>query len=187
MKTIWFTFFCIALSGTAGFASLKQENGGPRFEDYPAAVWRGEVALLNRRSHALARKFRTVIGEQLRTEGVNFAGHYTLASAGCGTGCSITAVIDARTGRAYFPNEFNGWTGIVGDYEVPEGEDWWTYRAGSRLLKATGRPRIGKLDDERYGPSGIYFYEWKNNHLRLVKFTPVGSYPNADPPGGPGH
>ncbi len=162
-----------------------QEARGFRFEDYPAVVWRGKPAPLNLRSHPLARKFRTVMRQQLQ-EGVNFAGHYTLASAGCGTGCSITAVLDARTGQAWFPNELNGWTGIVGDYEIPEGEDSWTYRPDSRLLKAVGRPHIGKLGEERYGPSGIYYYEWKNNRLHQVKFTHVGSYPEADPPGGPG-
>lgn len=28
-------------------------------------------------------------------------------------------------------------------------------------------------------PSGIYYYEWKNDGLRLVKLKPVGSYPDA--------
>jgi hypothetical protein len=44
-----------------------------------------------------------------------------------------------------------------------------------------GRPRIGNLKDERYGPSGIYFYEWANDRLRLVKVVKVGSYPTRDP------
>ena len=178
--------FCLALCAFVESPSVGHEVGAPSFESYPAVVWRGKVAPLNLRSHPLARKFRTVIREQLQTEGVNFAGHYTLASVGCGTGCSITAVVDARTGQAFFPNQLNGWTGIVGDYDPPEDEDPWTYRAGSRLLKAIGRPHVGKLGEERYGPSGIYFYEWKNNRLRQVKFTHVGSYPEADPPGGPG-
>jgi hypothetical protein len=121
--------------------------------------------------------------QQIKDEGVNFAGRYTLASVGCGTGCSVSAIIDARNGRAYFPGELNGWTSIVGDYDPPEGEDLWTYRADSRLLKAVGRPNIGREGEERYGPSGIYYYEWAQNRLRLVKFVPVGSYPEADPAG----
>lgn len=99
---------------------------------------------------------------------------------GCGTGCSITGIIDARTGRACFPHELNGWTGIVGDYEFPEGEEQGMFRANSRLLRAVGRPNIGNVTEERHGPSGIYFYDWVNNRLRLVQFTPVGSYPEAD-------
>jgi hypothetical protein len=125
-RSLSFIFLCLVFAVTVdcfSFAQAFAQNlPGPRFEDYAAAVWRGKIAPLDLRSHALARKFRTVIREQREEAGVNFAGHYTIASAGCGTGCSITAVVDARTGKAYFPNEFNGWTGIVGDYEMPEGE-----------------------------------------------------------------
>jgi hypothetical protein len=166
----------------AQMRSLGQETEAPRFESYQVAVWRGRVAPLNLRSHSLARLYRTLIREQVREEGVNFAGHYTLASVGCGTGCSTTAIVDARTGTAFFPNELNGWTSIVGDYEIPDGEDQRMYRADSRLLRAIGRPNIGRPDEERHGPSGIYYYEWKENRLRVVKFTAVGSYPEADPP-----
>jgi hypothetical protein len=168
------------LPGTAPAQEAKSD--APRFEDYPVAVWRGKVAPLDQPSHPLARKFRTLMRRQIKEAGVNFAGHYTLASVGCGTGCSITAFIDARNGRAFFPNELTGWTGIVGDYDPPEGEEPWTYRPGSTLLRAVGRPNIGKVGEERYGASGIYYYEWKKNRLRLVKFIPVGSYPHADPP-----
>jgi len=42
-----------------------------------------------------------------------------------------------------------------------------------------GRPRVGNLKDERYGPNGIYFYEWANDRLRLVKVIKVGSYPTT--------
>jgi hypothetical protein len=183
MRTLRFTFACLALAAACAAHARAQDGAAPRFEDYPAAVRRGRVAPLDLRSHPLARTYRTLLRRQLREEGVNFAGRYTLASVGCGTGCSVSAVIDARNGRAYFPREFNGWTGIVGDYDLPEGEDTWTYRAGSRLLRVVGRPNIGGPQEERYGPSGIYYYEWAGDRLRLVKFTHVGSYPEADPPG----
>lgn len=184
MKVLYLIFAACLLSLALNFPSLTlaQETGAPRFEDYTVAVRGGKVAPLNLRSHPLARKFRTILGQQVREEGVNFAGHYTLASAGCGTGCSIISLIDARSGRAYFPDALSGWTGIVGDYEPPEGEEPWMFRAESRLLRIIGRPNIGRTREERYGPSGIYYYEWRNRRLRLVRFTPVGSYPEADPP-----
>lgn len=182
MRTAWFIFSCFALAVTVGVSSLAQEGGAPAFEAYPVAVWRGRVAPLDHHSHPLARVYRTRIREQLRAEGVNFAGHYTLASVGCGTGCSITAIVEARSGKAYFPDALSGWTGIVGDYEIPEGEEQRMFSAKSRLLRAVGRPNIGGINEERHGPSGIYYYEWTNNRLRLVKFTHVGSYPDADPP-----
>lgn len=183
MRTLRFFIACLSLAAAADVRLLAQKTGEPRFEDYRAAVRRGPAAPLDLRSHPLARKYRTLLRQQLREEGVNFAGRYTIASAGCGTGCSISAVIDTRNGRAYFPRELTGWTGIVGDYDVPEGEEPWTYRAGSRLLRLVGRPNIGEPQEERHGPSGIYYYEWTGDRLRLVHFTHVGSYPDADPPG----
>lgn len=73
-----------------------------------------------------------------------------MAVVGCGTGCSVTAIIDARNGKAFFPRVLDGWTSIVGDYEIPNGEDVRTSHANSRLIKAIGRPRLGV--EERWGP-----------------------------------
>ena len=172
----------------AGFAlvvifqasSPSQKNGPPRFQNYSADVWAGKPAPLNLRSHPLARMYRTSIREQLHEAGINFAGHYTIAVMGCGTGCSITAIVDARSGRAYFPRVFEGWTVEIGEYQFGENEDVRTFRTDSRLLKIIGRPRLGA--DQRWGPSGIYYYEWKNNRLRQVHFVPAGSYPKPDTP-----
>lgn len=182
MKALRLIIALLALAAAAGVRPLAQQPAGPRFEDYGANVWRGRAAPLDLRSHPLAGKYRTLMRRQLRDEGVNFAGRYTLATAGCGTGCSIGAVIDARSGRAYFPKELLGWTSIVGDYDPPEGEEGWGFRPDSRLLRLIGRPNIGGAGEERHGPSGIYYYEWTGNSLRLVRFIHVGSYPEADPP-----
>src|SRR4051812_35607375 len=154
---------CVALAASPASHPRAQQSAAsrskaPRFKEYRVAVSRGRVTPLNLRSHTLARRYRTLLRGQQRDEGVNFAGRYTIASVGCGTGCSITAIVDAHTGKAYFPTELNGWTGIVGDYEPPEGEEPWTYHANSRLLRATGRPNIGDPLEERHGPSGIYYY-----------------------------
>jgi hypothetical protein len=184
MKKLCFTLACLAFVFAFSPRSMRaQGTDEPRLEDYAAVVSRGRFAPLDlQRSHPFARRYRTMIRRQIREEGVNFAGHYNLASAGCGTGCAIGAIIDAHTGRAYFPKELYGWTSIVGDYDPPEGEDLWTFRPGSRLLRGLGRPNIGRAGEERHGPSGIYYYEWTGERLRLVKFTHVGSYPTADPP-----
>jgi hypothetical protein len=175
-RCCWVLLITIAIYSALEPAAYPQEL---RFRAYRMDVWRGRVAPLNLRSHPLARKFRTLIREQMRDAGVNFAGHYTMASMGCGTGCSITAIVDARNGIAYFPEQLNAWTGIVGDYRYAENEEPWSYHANSRLLRAIGREHRGPTAEEHYGPSGIYYYEWKNNRLRLVKLKPVGSYPDA--------
>ena len=186
-KTLSLLMVCVALAASPVSSPRAQQSAAsnskaPRFRNYRVAVRRGRVAPLDLRSHALARHYRTLLRQQQRDEGVNFAGRYTLASVGCGTGCSITAIIDARDGKAHFPPQLEGWTGIVGDYDAPEGEEPWEYHADSRLLRATGRPTIGRASEERHGPSGIYYYAWDGARLRQVGFTPVGSYPDADPP-----
>jgi hypothetical protein len=173
------TAFLIAISLVATVALPHgRASDTPRFENYSADVYAGKPAPLNLRSHRLARMYRTSIREQLREEGINFAGHYTLAVMGCGTGCSISAIIDARNGHAYFPRVFEGWTSVIGEYQFQEGEDIRTFKANSRLIKAIGRPRLSA--SEAWGPSGVYYYEWTNNQLRQVHFVPAGSYPKSD-------
>lgn len=179
-KTFCLAFAFVALGVFVSSRSLAQKPDAPRFEDYPEDVWAGKAVLLDLRSHPLARTFRTRLREDMKAEGINFAGHYTFATVACGAGCSINAIIDARTGRAFFPKTLNGWTGIVGDFDRYEEYEQQS-RADSRLLRMLGRPNIGRKNEERYGPSGVYYYEWINNRLQLVKFVHVGSYPKADP------
>lgn len=169
----------LALLLSSPLALPAQKSEPPTFETYPADVYAGKPAPLKVNSHPLARTYRTSIREQLRDEGINFAGHYTLAVMGCGTGCSITAIVDARNGRAYFPQVFNGWTSVTGDYIFAEGEDIRTFRTNSTLIKIIGRPRLGPT--ERWGPSGVYYYEWKDNQLRQLSYVSTSSHPHADP------
>jgi len=147
---------------------VGQSGGAPDFKQYPADVYAGKPAPLNVRSHRMARTYRTSIREQLHEQGINFAGRYTIAVMGCGTGCSITAIVDARNGNAYFPRVLAGWY-VEPGVDLAEGEDVRTFRTDSRLLKIIGAPRLSA--DERWGPSGVYFYEWKNNQLRQVHFA----------------
>ncbi|HEY0078651.1 MAG TPA: hypothetical protein VGB73_08395 [Pyrinomonadaceae bacterium] len=182
-KILRLTVACFALVVTLDERASAQQADAPRFEDYRVVVWRGSVAPLKMRSHRLARSYRTIIREQRAEAGINFAGHYTFVSAGCGTGCSINGIIDARTGRAYFPRELTGWTISIGDYQLQEGEDdFRVFRSDSRLLKIVGRPNTGRMGEERQGASGVYYYEWANNRLRLLKVIRAASYPQPDQP-----
>ena|SRR5690242_1421573 len=150
---------------------VSQTAGTPDFKQYPADVYAGKPAPLNLHSHRMARTYRTSIREQLQEKGIDFAGHYTIAVIGCGTGCSITAIVDARNGKAYFPPALDGWNVETGVYDFADNEDVQTFRADSRLLKIIGAPRLGA--DQGWGPGGIYYYEWKNNRLRQVRFRPT--------------
>jgi hypothetical protein len=63
-------------------------------------VYTGPIAAprLDRNATPEAWRLRTMIRQGARN-GPNFAGHYTVASWGCGTECQMHAVLDARTGK----------------------------------------------------------------------------------------
>jgi len=139
----------------------------PKFSQYPASVQRPRVTAINFKTNPDARPFRTRLSEGLRN-GVNFAGHYALVGWGCGTGCISGAIVDTRTGKVYWPEQFNAF-GVLytdGNYAYPPVE----YKKNSRLLVIHGIP--GEKDDDAPAkPSGSYYYEWKNNRLRQVRFV----------------
>ena len=61
-------------------------------------AYTGEPAPVNFESNPDAKLFRTTITNQVE-EGVNFAGHYTVATWGCGTSCRGYAIVDVITGN----------------------------------------------------------------------------------------
>jgi hypothetical protein len=132
---------------------LAQQNRLPRFEDFPASEeFKGKVAPV-KLSSARARKFRTVLKENA-SKGVNFAGHYVIATWGCGADCLEFAIIDARTGRVYFTPSLLTVAGLP-----DQKEDRLQFRKDSRLLIV-----VGARNEEG---GGKYYYEWKNNQLEL--------------------
>ena len=149
-------------------SAFAQRDRLPTFRQYPAKVERATARSIDfRNSDPGARSFRTRLTDGLR-RGVNFAGRYILVGWGCGTGCSSAAVIDGRTGRVYFPKQIGGIaTGIAnGDYV----EESVRYRKNSRLLIISGVPEA-QLDGPEL-PDRDYYYEWRNNGLRLIRSVP---------------
>lgn len=65
--------------------------------DTNVEIFEEKLALVNFDSQPEAKLFQTTITEQ-SSEGPNFAGHYTVATWGCGTDCQGFAIIDAITG-----------------------------------------------------------------------------------------
>jgi hypothetical protein len=164
-KLLLATLCLCALSATA----LAQADASPRFQDYRAPVYKGRVARVDVNGSAQARGYRTRLREGAR-RGVNFAGHYTLHTWSCGTGCLQTAFIDARTGAATFPAPLNGFIACYWDAKPVESlEEALQFRRDSRLLVMSGYPsgERGKDDPE----AGLYYYEWAGGELKLVKFV----------------
>lgn len=138
----------------------------PRFSQFSATVERTRAKKVDFRGSPGASTFRTRLNQAFR-EGTDFAGHYKVAGWGCGTGCISGAVIDTRNGRVYFPIELYalsvGW--FSGEYESRP----LKYRSNSRMLILSGIP--GSEDGAREQPWGDYYYEWKNNRFRQLKYV----------------
>lgn len=95
------------------------------------------------------------------TRGANFAGHYTIADWGCGTGCAIYVIVDNRTGKIYAPPEISRVDLGIGGPE---------YRANSSLMVLANCP-----DPKIYGLKNCLrkLYKWNGSRLVLLKTEPV--------------
>ena len=137
----------------------------------------GKPAKVDIKSHPHAHKFRTMLRQGVEN-GVNFAGHYIIATWGCGTSCLELGIIDAHTGKVFFPKELVRVIGIsAGDFESvgwteEEGDCLFKtadilsigFRKESSLLVAFGFPH----DDSTEHELGFYYFSWEDNKLELL-------------------
>src|ERR1044072_38911 len=136
--------------------SVVYRKNAPAFFSCREPVYKGRIAAVKINSK-YSRTYRTVLRESVKENGVNFAGHYTLATWFCGTNCNQMAVIDVKTGQTYFTP---GLMSVV--MGVPNQTlDMTEFKANSRLLKV-----VGRTNGKDYG---TWFYEWKNNQFKLVR------------------
>ncbi len=131
--------------------------GPPEFKDLPAVEqFAGKPAPVDLKSGSKARRFRTVLRDGAKT-GPNFAGHYTVVKWGCGTACAEFAIVDAKTGRVYFPTtiKFNSYA------LVHDGTEPFQFQKDSALFIIVGEPdETDKL--------GVYYYKWTGSDLKLI-------------------
>ena len=150
-------------------------TNAPRFEDFPATAYLGRNATPKLQSDATTKMFRTRLA-QWAEEKPNFAGHYILATWGCGTDCTQIAIIDAQSGRVFHPAEVT--TNVAANIHqdlLKSGNLWHAsgsikFRNDSALLVLIGMP------EERTKDRGISYYVWEHNRLRLVRFVPKAWY-----------
>ncbi len=158
MKLLLATLGLCLVASTA----FAQTDNVPRFESYPAQVYKGRVAPV-RINNPRSRTFKTRLREGAK-DGVNFAGHYTVVQWGCGAGCLDAAIVDAKTGGVYFPGEtsdFSVWFWGDKDYDALQ------FKPNSRLIVLSGSP-ASELNraEPKYG---LFYYEWTGNGLKLIK------------------
>jgi hypothetical protein len=140
----------------------------PQFEAFQVKEkFDGSVAKPDVRSHPRSRMFRTVIREGAK-DGPNFAGHYTILGWGCGAGCVSLAIVDAKTGRVFHPENLQTVDNFNVDYDAFEPPDGRLvkYRLDSRLLVV-----IGGINEDP-ARRGISYFVWEGEKLRRIRFAP---------------
>ena len=143
-------------------------SDAPSFAAYPAKVYVGHNAKLKISNDPEARLYRTRLREW-STEKVNFAGHYILATWGCGTDCVQIMFIDAKSGKVFHPAGIKSNVAVnVHDELLTGGRSWYGegslhFQPNSELLVLIGAP------EEDMARRGISYYAWHNDQLKLVR------------------
>ena len=143
----------------------------PHFEEYKVSPYHGKNAIFH--IAGSSRNFRTRIKAWSEVP-ANFAGHFILATWGCGTNCTQLVIIDAVTGRVFQPQGLSSIDATNVQQELLESGDFWhepgsiKFRKGSRLLMLVGAPQ------EDASRRGISYYVWNGTKLVLVRFVKKG-------------
>jgi hypothetical protein len=140
------------------FIDAAKVASPPRFADFPArpVSLKPAAALM---TNGLARRFRTELRRQA-AGGPNFAGHFTIATWGCGSSCFQFAIVDARTGQV-FGDEFPAFaTDHAKEMNGPP------FRLNSRLIILTGAMNE---DEDR---EGVHYAVWTGRSLKFIRFVP---------------
>jgi hypothetical protein len=174
---------CTTAGAMAGncIKAASVPKSGPQFASFAAAPENiAKPAPVMLKGNNAARRFGTALTMAER-EGPNFAGHYTIASWGCGTGCLDWGVIDAKTGKAVFDPKLRGVTDFASDWTnydvVTKGYealgantqkfDLLLFRRDSALLVVLGAPGEDEARD------GIGYYHWTGTAFEQVRFIPA--------------
>jgi hypothetical protein len=160
LKRFLLLFFASFILSTGYSQKLLSQSviNSLSFESFPVEkIICNSSAPINLSNNSNAYKFRTVLTEGAK-QGVNFAGHYTIVTWGCGTSCQVLAVIDRQTGQVYFPE-------IVASVG-------FDYKIDSSLLIVNPSQNLQKVPEQyrqTYGETT--YYKWENN-----QFIPLSNF-----------
>lgn len=122
-----------------------------------------------------ARYYRTVIGERSKS-GPNFAGHYTVVTWGAGLGNFSIVVVDARTGKMFFP-PFES-VSRASYFEI-DNNDPPGYRIDSKLFAFLGCPGKEYEGCSNWDKDGFYVYSFEHERFKLLKFVKRDEFEQA--------
>lgn len=147
--------FATLVSGAV--SSVARAESLPKFEDCPVAI-ESKHANVPRLifTDAKSRHYSSIIRDAAK-EPINFAGHYVLATWGCGAGCVMAAAIDTNSGRV------TSLPFTVSDWPLDITEPL-AYRADSCLLIAHG-------SRNESSEHGTYYYGFDGKAFNLRAST----------------
>jgi hypothetical protein len=147
---------------------------------YPANIYTSELKDIDIFSSNSARMFRTAIRYDLESQGVNFAGHYTITSVGMTGWGENYWIIDRENGKAY---------------EFPYQAEFIDFRKDSNLIIINPKDKLLEFmkDSENYSDvclGGLFYqryYElrpsyvlWENNEAKVID-NPQNIKPTENP------
>jgi len=146
-------FVVLPLVASAMLTTVSAQTAAtlPQFQQFSVSqIYKRAPAAVNLNSNPGARRFRTALSNGAK-KGPNFAGHYTVVTIGCGSGCQSLAIVDAKTGAVYM-------TGVTADVGAK-------FQINSQLLVVNPPENITRADPPSVTPR---YYVWQNNRLRQI-------------------
>ncbi len=129
----------------------------PQSAAYPAPVEKVAARPTLQKNTGFSRRFTTRLSGALRSQPVDFAGHYVITTFGCGSGCLYGGIVDVKTGQAHELPWALYIAGQLGDWESA-----LKHEAGSRLLAVRGA--INETDE----PAQERYFEWTGTALKPI-------------------
>jgi len=131
------------------------------FSDFPVdSIYKGKLAKPDFKTDLAARHFRTMIRKGCAYDGVNFAGHFTIAQWGCGCMCQQMAIVDRTNGEIYYS---------IIPFDTMDGHYGVRFKIDSKMIIVNS----GLLDDaDDWEHKGYYnsayglrpsTYEWRDS------------------------
>ncbi|GAA5162761.1 hypothetical protein [Viridibacterium curvum] len=154
--------FCTLFASVSSAQDSPQTIIAPPFAAYPAKEMGVSAPPANLRfNSAQARRFRTAIRDASK-EKPNFAGHFRIATWGCGTDCRGFAIIDLVSGKITTPMGIETISGAMGN-DDPRLD----FRADSQLLVISGQINEDPASEARH------LLRWNGNKLIPISKEPL--------------
>ncbi|UPT68330.1 MAG: hypothetical protein M0D57_06750 [Sphingobacteriales bacterium JAD_PAG50586_3] len=139
-----------------GFNTFKTKN-----------IYKGPKAKINYKSNKIAREYKTMITQSYigADDGANFAGHYIVASWGCGMPCQQCALVDMLDGKVY---------------EGPFAEQGFEFVRESRLLIVNPPPDSTGYIELYCNWCKPRMYVWDEEKKHFEELMPGGDLKQVD-------